>query len=218
MDASTNELREAHDRIAEFYAQLLPGLIERLPVDRAVLDLFCTLVNESGVGRAVGDVGCGSGWLAPRLAARGLDPRGVDLSPEMVRVAGRDHPGFAFDVADVRDLPFAEGSLGGVVCWYSLMYLAPHDRPRAFSELARVVAPGGYLATGFKVGDDSPRRGGRRVGVEFDVWWLSPEEMERRRRVPRRVPRRASRSGRGRRAAAGLRDRAAGCYGAGVSS
>jgi ubiquinone/menaquinone biosynthesis C-methylase UbiE len=60
----------------------------------------------------------------------------------MIRVARRDHPGFDFGVADLRDLPFADASLAGVVCWYSLMYLAPSDRSAAFGELARVVKAG----------------------------------------------------------------------------
>jgi SAM-dependent methyltransferase len=100
----------------------------------------------------------------------------------MIRVARRDHPGFAFDVADLRSLPFGDASLAGVICWYSLMFLAPPDRPAAFSELARAVKPGGYLVTAFKAGDSQVRRGGRStgLGVEFDVYWLSPQEMERR--------------------------------------
>jgi hypothetical protein len=44
-----------------------------------------------------------------------------------------------------------------------------------------VVRPGGYLLTAFKAGDGQVRRGGRAtgLGVEFDVYWLSPDEMER---------------------------------------
>ena len=178
VDASTEELRRAHDAIAELYAERLPGMYERLPVDRAVLDLFCTLVLD--VGRSVADVGCGPGALVPFLAARGLELHGVDLSPEMVLAARRDHPGVVFEVADVRDLPFTDASLAGVVAWYSLMYLAPQDRPRAFGEIARVVLPGGYVVVGYKEGDGTLRRGGRRVGVEFDIYWHPPEEMERR--------------------------------------
>lgn len=82
----------------------------------------------------------------------------------------------------MRELPFKDALLAGVVCWYSLMFLAPSDRPVAFSELARVVKPGGYLVTAFKAGDSQVRRGGRSagLGVEFDVYWLSADEMERR--------------------------------------
>ncbi|MET7422618.1 methyltransferase domain-containing protein [Dactylosporangium sp. NPDC005555] len=182
MDAKTDELRAAHDVLAEFYADRLAGALEGMPVDRAVLSLFCELTLAADLGSSVGDVGCGTGLLAPYLAAKGLSPRGVDLSPEMVRVAQRDHPDFAFDVADLRSLPFEDASLAGVVCWYSLIFLAPSDRAVAFSELARVVKPGGYLVTAFKAGDGSLRRAGRSagLGVEFDAYWLSPQEMEQR--------------------------------------
>jgi ubiquinone/menaquinone biosynthesis C-methylase UbiE len=182
MDAKTEELRAAHDVLAEFYADRLAGALDRMPADRAVLGLFCELTLAAGLGTDVGDVGCGTGRLEPYLAARGLSPWGTDLSPEMIRVARRDHPGFDFDVADLRELPFEDASLAGVVCWYSLMYLAPSDRSAAFGELARVVKPGGYLVTAFKAGDSQGRRAGRStgLGVEFDVYWLSPGEMERR--------------------------------------
>jgi ubiquinone/menaquinone biosynthesis C-methylase UbiE len=180
VDAKTEELRAAHDALAELYADRLADALDRMPAERAVLDLFCELVLAAGVGTAVADVGCGTGRLEPYLAARGLAPRGVDLSPEMVRVARRDQPGFDFDVADLRALPFGDASLAGVVAWYSLMYLAPRDRAAAFGELARVVAPGGYLVTAFKAGDGELRRGGRStgLGVEFDLYYLSPAELE----------------------------------------
>jgi len=182
MDAKTEELRAAHDVLAEFYADRLAGALDRMPVERAVLGLFCELALAADLGTQVGDVGCGTGRLAPYLAARGLSPRGIDLSPGMIRVARRDHPDFSFDVADLRELPFEDASLAGVVCWYSLMFLPPSDRPAALGELARVVKPGGYLVTAFKAGDSRVRRAGRstNLGVEFDVYWLSPDEVQRR--------------------------------------
>ena len=182
MDDTTRELRDAHDVLAELYAERLAGLLDEMPVEQAVLGLFCQLVRGRGQGLDVADVGCGTGRLAPYLSSQGLTPHGVDLSPEMVRVARRDHPGHAFELADLRALPFADGSMAGAVGWYSLMYLPPDERPGAFGELARVVAPGGYLTMAFKAGDDRLRRAGRALdlGIEFDVYWLSPAEVERR--------------------------------------
>jgi len=181
MDAKTEELRAAHDVLAEFYAERLAGALDRMPADRAMLGLFGDSVRAAGRGTTVADIGCGTGRLEPYLAAQGLSPRGVDLSPEMIRVARRDFPGFSFDVADVRELPFPDASLAGLVCWYSLMFLAPADRPAAFGELARVVKPGGYLVTAFKAGDSTRRRAGHStgLGIEFDIYWLAPEDMER---------------------------------------
>lgn len=164
MDDKTRELRAAHDVLAELYAERFAHILDEMPIERAVLGLFRDLVLESDAGVSVGDIGCGSGRLAPVLMAYGLDPHGVDLSPEMVRVARRDFPDLRFDVADVRALPFPDESLAGALCWYSLTYLPPAERPRAFDELARVVRPGGHLAMAFNVGDDTVRRGGCTLG------------------------------------------------------
>jgi SAM-dependent methyltransferase len=182
VDPRTEELRAAHDVLAEVYVARLAGILEQMPIERAVLGLFAELVHEGGTGTHVGDIGCGTGRLAPHLSALGLSPRGVDLSPEMIRVAQRDHPAHPFEVADLRALPFEDACLDGVTAWYSLMYLSPEDRGLAFAELARVLKPGGYLATAFKMGDDSLRRGGRSLdlGIAFDIYWLSRQEVESR--------------------------------------
>ena len=42
----------------------------------------------------------------------------------------------------------------------------------------RAVRPGGYLATAFKAGDGEVRRGGLTLGTGFDVYWLSPAQLE----------------------------------------
>lgn len=182
MDAKTDELRAAHDVLAEWYVGKLDGMLEQMPVERAVLDLFCELTLAADLGRDVADIGCGTGRLLPYLAGRGVTPRGVDLSPGMVEVARRESPQFDFEVADVRDLPFEDASLAGAVCWWSLFFLAPEHRPAAYRELARVVKPGGYLAIAYKAGDGGMRRGGRGtgLGVEFDTYWLTPQEVEQR--------------------------------------
>jgi ubiquinone/menaquinone biosynthesis C-methylase UbiE len=180
VQGSRDELREAHDILAEFYASRLAHVLDEMPAERAVLDLFAESVLRSNVGTAVGDIGCGTGRLTPYLVAKGPLPCGVDLSPEMVRIARRDHPQVHFEVPEVEQLPFGDASLAGVVCWYSLIFLAPAERPAAFAELYRVVQPSGYVVAAFKAGDGQRRRAGRSTGldVEFDVYWLTPAEME----------------------------------------
>lgn len=173
-DARTAELRAAHDVLAEVYAERLPGHQESRPVEQAVLALFAGLVRPGGT---VGDLGCGTGRLAPHLSAHGLVPRGVDLSAEMVRVARRDHPGHRFEVGDLRALPFGDGELDGALCWYSLMYLAPEERAAAYAEVARVLAPGAPFVVAFKAGDGTHRRAGQLLGVEFDIWWHDPDRL-----------------------------------------
>ncbi|MGX6600564.1 class I SAM-dependent DNA methyltransferase [Micromonosporaceae bacterium Da 78-11] len=180
MDAETDELRAAHDVLAEWYVQHLVGMLESMPVERAVLDLFGELTRAAGLGTEVADIGCGTGRLTPYLRSLGLTPRGVDLSPGMVRVARRDNPGTTFATGDLRDLPLPDAALAGAVCWYSLIFLAPASRTVAFAELARVVRPGGHLAIAYKIGEGKLRRGGRSagLGVEYDSYRLPQAQME----------------------------------------
>jgi ubiquinone/menaquinone biosynthesis C-methylase UbiE len=180
MDPKTDELRAAHDVLSGFYRERLANALDNMPEERAVLGLFCELVLGAGLGAEVADVGCGTGRLDRYLAVQGLSPRGLDLSPVMIEVARQDQPEFRYEVADLRQLPLADASQAGAVCWYSLIFLAPADRPTAFAELARVVKPGGYLVSAFKAGDGSLHRAGRStgLGIEFDTYWLTPAEVE----------------------------------------
>jgi len=95
------------------------------------------------------EVGCGPG----RLWTENLDllPAGwnitlSDASPGMVAEAearlGSDGP-FEFRVADVQELPF-EGELFDAVVANHILYHVP-DRERTFSEITRVLKPGGTL-------------------------------------------------------------------------
>ena len=102
------------------------------------------LVEEGGlVGRRVLDVGCGTGRLAVALAERGARVWGVDPSEAMLAEAKAHAEGkIALKRASAEALPFKDG-------WFEAMVfrLVIHllDRPRAFVEAARVLAPGGRI-------------------------------------------------------------------------
>lgn len=81
VDSKTEELRAAHDVFAEFYAERLADALDHMPIERAVLSLFCELTLAAELGTSVGDVGCGTGRLEPYLAAKGLSPRGSTFHP-----------------------------------------------------------------------------------------------------------------------------------------
>jgi SAM-dependent methyltransferase len=93
------------------------------------------------------EVGCGNGMMWRENLDR--IPEGwrltlTDLSPGMVetaRAALGDRA--AYEVADVQELPFADGSFNAVIANHMLFHV--EDRPRALSEVARVLRAGGLF-------------------------------------------------------------------------
>ncbi|WIX90199.1 class I SAM-dependent methyltransferase [Amycolatopsis sp. DG1A-15b] len=149
--AFVTETRIAYDTVADSYAEELRDLLDASPWDRAMLNTFAELVGGTG---PVGDLGCGPGRLTGYLASLGLDVFGVDLSPGMVDAARRAHPGLRFEVGSLAALDLEDDSLAGALAWYSLIHTPPEELAPVVAELARVLAPGGRLLTGFHVGDE----------------------------------------------------------------
>jgi SAM-dependent methyltransferase len=113
-------------------------------VERTV-DELCRFVPPPG---PVADLGCGPGAHARELARRGYEVTGLDGSSRMVAVARdraeRDDLDGAFEVADVGDpLPFADGSLGGVLAVLVIQHLS--DPASFVAEIRRCLRPGGHV-------------------------------------------------------------------------
>jgi SAM-dependent methyltransferase len=89
------------------------------------------------------DAACGTGRHARRLLERGHDVLGIDVTPEMLRLAAANVPGARFEEADLRAIPARDGEFGLVVCGLALAHLG--DLDAGVSEMARVLKPGGRL-------------------------------------------------------------------------
>ncbi|MDG4858367.1 methyltransferase domain-containing protein [Streptomyces sp. T-3] len=167
--------RAFYDAIAVDYAAHFRDPLAARPLERAVLAGFAELVGQ---GPPVLDVGCGPGRMTAHLAGLGLAVSGVDLSPEMVALARREHPGLQFEEGSMLALDAADGSLGGVMSWYSCIHTPPESLPDVFAEFARVLAPGGHLLVAFQVGDEPlhfDEAFGHRVSLDFRR--LRPERI-----------------------------------------
>jgi SAM-dependent methyltransferase len=122
------------------------------------------------------DVGCGPGRVTGYLAELGVDVSGIDLSPRMVEVARREHPGLTFRVGSLLELDLVDAGLGGLVAWYSLVHTPPALLSVAFAEFARVLRPDGHVLVAFKAGDD--RRALTKAyghDVDVDVYDYPPQ-------------------------------------------
>ena len=144
------KVRATYDAVATAYADRLGDELDRKPFDRWLLDRVAGLA----AGAPVVDVGTGPGHVAAHLAAAGADVTGVDLSPGMVAEARQRFPGLTFAVGDLTGLlrPPAAPGWGAVTAWYALVHLAGSEIAPAIASLARVLAPGGWLALALHAG------------------------------------------------------------------
>jgi SAM-dependent methyltransferase len=170
--------RTAYNTVAVSYAELVPAVEEDHPVNRAVLGAFADLVRAAG-GGPVADIGCGAGRVTAYLDGVGLDVSGIDLSPEMLAVARRNHPGLRFSEGSMLALDLPDAGLAGVVAWYSVIHMPPARLPSAFSEFYRVLMSGGYLQLAFHVGDQRNHKtqGYGHDGISLDVYLLPVERI-----------------------------------------
>jgi ubiquinone/menaquinone biosynthesis C-methylase UbiE len=97
-------------------------------------------------GESILDLGCGTGTLIRAVLQRAPRARvvGLDLSPDMLRIASRglgDRAGLA--VADASLVPLRGAAFDAVVSVSSFHYWP--DPARGLSEVARILRPGGRL-------------------------------------------------------------------------
>ena len=164
----TDDTRATYDTVARRYADAIAGELENKPFDREFLDRFAELVKHGG---HVVELGAGPGHVSAYLAERGVDVSALDLSAQMVDEAKRLFPGLQAVVGDMLDLPYANGSLGGVIAFYSIIHFDDAQLASAFAEMARVVRTGGYVALAFHVGDEVIHR---------EQWWDLPVVLDAR--------------------------------------
>jgi ubiquinone/menaquinone biosynthesis C-methylase UbiE len=144
--------RTAYDAIASVYADQFKDMLDDRPTERGLLAAFAELVRSEPAG-PVADVGCGPGHVAAHLHGLGLPMLGVDQSAEMLAIGRSRYPEVDFTVGSMTRLGLADGSCRGVLSRSSIIHLPPALLPTALAEMARVLAPGGWLLLSFSATD-----------------------------------------------------------------
>jgi len=142
-------VRDAYSSRAEQYIALIDGEWRTDDDDAAFVRRHLT-----GLPGAVLDLGCGPGHWTAYLHALGVEVTGVDLVPEFIAHARATHPGPAFRLGSMAELPAPEHSVAGILAWYSTIHLPPPELDRMLAEFRRLLTPSGVLVAGFFDSDD----------------------------------------------------------------
>ncbi|GAB3834290.1 class I SAM-dependent methyltransferase [Dactylosporangium cerinum] len=141
---TVEQVRDAYTAIADIYIGLF-GTSEQVHAeDLAFIGRHLTIRPGT-----VLDAGCGPGHITGYLRSLGVDARGIDMVPEFIAYAKAAHPDGEYQLGSIRHLDLEDGSLAGVLAWFSLIHLPPEEIDGALAELRRVLAPGGTLVVGF---------------------------------------------------------------------
>jgi len=191
-DMLRSEIQDVYSRVAEspggdFHFHRGPAYAaSHLGYDEAELDLlpaeaaasFAGVGNPLDIGplragEAVADLGCGTGMdllLAARRVGPGGRAVGVDMTRAMLDSVARSAAAMGADQVEIREgdllaLPLGDGTMD-VVISNGVFNLVP-DKVEAFSEVKRVLKPGGRLfladiIMGSELDEDSRR--------DIDLW------------------------------------------------
>lgn len=138
MDQRTKTTIEQYDKIASDYAQT-----QKDYNDAGVeVDKFIKLLP---VGSMVLDLGCAGGRDTKILTLAGMRAIGIDLSKKLLEIARTENPTIEFRVADIRQIPFPDNSVDGIVARGVIHHLDINDIKSALKEFCRVLKQGGIL-------------------------------------------------------------------------
>ncbi|MDP1709730.1 MAG: methyltransferase domain-containing protein [Candidatus Komeilibacteria bacterium] len=133
--SESEKLLQSYAKLARYYDTDNP------PVWQEIKDLLSDIPSLCSVL----DIGCGTGRIRQVLPDN-LDYIGLDNSPELLQIAGRNFPDDKFIVADARELPFPDKSFDAVLVIATVHhFLNQEDRLAVLKEARRVLKNGGQL-------------------------------------------------------------------------
>lgn len=137
---SMNKKEQLFDSWAPFYDILFPSVFYQA-IHKRLMEYV-----ELPARASLLDLGCGTGRLLDRLATQfpDLSGTGLDLSAEMLRIArlqNRHRPRLIYVQGNAESLPFANGQFDAI--FNTLSFLHYPEPERVFSEVSRVLRPGG---------------------------------------------------------------------------
>lgn len=163
---------EKYNKTAEEYSRSLIGT-----EDKVELEKLKTFLRP---GNKVLDVGCAAGRDTRILRDMGFDVVGSDLAEKLLLIARKNNPDIEFVLADMRKLPFADGSFQAVWASAVLHHVGRVEMPAVLREFWRVLASDGILYVHTKAGNGILRTSEEAVkGETREFELVTAEELDK---------------------------------------
>jgi ubiquinone/menaquinone biosynthesis C-methylase UbiE len=167
MVQNIHKIENLYNKVATEYAEKFSGEHEKKPKDQEILRRFS---QEIGDKRPVWDFGCGPGQTSKYMQNLGVDISGLDLSNQILEQARTIHPEIHFRKGNILDLDFENDSIAGVVAFYAIVHFTEKQVGMAFSEIFRVLKPGGIFLFTYHIGEETIHLDeflGKKVDINF---------------------------------------------------
>jgi SAM-dependent methyltransferase len=92
------------------------------------------------------DVGCGHGYVHPKLVEAGHQVTGVEIAEQVIEVARKANAKVDYRTYDGTSLPFPDSTFDVAIAMCVMHHVPPSKWGVFVREMRRVVRPGGFIA------------------------------------------------------------------------
>lgn len=117
-------------------------------------DLFCSEIKK--INPIVLEIGCGPGNITKYVLSKRPDIRleGIDVAPDMIRLAQNNNPAATFHVMDCRDLDMLSEKYDAVLCGFCMPYLSKTDCEKMVRDTSHLLNNDGVFYFSVIEGDN----------------------------------------------------------------
>jgi len=156
------ETFETWNKIASLYEDKFMDL----DLYNKTYDFICHSVTKDNA--KILEIGCGPGNIAKYLLSKrpDFDLFGIDIAPNMVKLAHKNNPTARFAVMDSRQIDSIHTTYDGIVCGFCLPYLSQADSVKLIVDCYKLLNENGLLYLSFVEGN--PNKSDFQVGSSGD--------------------------------------------------
>jgi len=142
------ETFDTWNKVANMYEEKFMDL----DLYNSTYDKFCNLLEFKNPD--VLEIGCGPGNITKYLISQRPDFNilGLDVAPNMIKLAKKNNPRANFDVMDVRSIGKLDKKFNGIVCGFLIPYLSETDRIELISNSSKLLTEKGIIYISFVEG------------------------------------------------------------------